>query len=339
MSLDTVYISKKQINNAIYRNFRSDLLMDEGLMGLFEAILPVFLLLIIGMLLQRQHFPFDGFWVGVDKLVYWCLFPALLFSKTSVIDLSDPMLGQYGLVLVSAMFVTAIVVFGFVRILSVENPTATSMLQAAIRFNTFITLALAERLYGAEGLALAALGAAVLIPSVNIFLVVTMVTMHGKKGQSLGQLISKELLRNPLILAIALGLGLNALHITPIPVVSDIARMLAQATLPLVLLAVGAGVRLTTIRVIDATFWLSAIGRFIVFPSIVLMVCWLLGLSGLAVYVALLFGFVPTATSAYALAKQLGGDADRMAVFITLQTAMSLVTVPLSTALAQAWLS
>ena len=308
-------------------------------MALFEAILPVFLLLVMGVLLQRQRFPFDGFWQGVDKLVYWCLFPALLFSKTSVIDFSNPMLGRYGLVLVSALLVTAAIIMLLARLLHVPNPTATSMLQASVRFNTFITLALAERLYGAEGLVYAALGAAVLIPSVNVFLVVTMVSMHGQRQQSLLKLISKELLKNPLIMAIVLGLGLNAMGLTPIPIASDMAQMLAQATLPLVLLAVGAGVRLTTIRAVGATFWLSAFGRFLIFPGVVLVMCWWLGINGLPAYVALLFGIVPTATSAYALAKQLGGDADSMAAFITLQTAMSLITVPLSIALAQHLLS
>lgn len=303
-------------------------------MALFEAILPVFLLLIMGILLQRKHFPFDGFWVGVDKLVYWCLFPALLFSKTSIIDFSNPMLGRYGLVLVSALLVTAAIIMLLTHLLQIPNPTATSMLQASVRFNTFIALALAERIYGAEGLIFAALGAAVLIPSVNVFLVITMVSMHGKRQQSLFKLISKELLKNPLIMAIVLGLGLNALGLTPIPIASDIAKMLSQATLPLVLLAVGAGVRLTTIRTVGKTFWVSALGRFLIFPGVVIVMCWWLGINGLPAYVALLFGIVPTATSAYALAKQLGGDAERMAAFITLQTAMSLITIPLSFALA-----
>lgn len=308
-------------------------------MSLFIAILPVFLLLMMGSLLQRWRFPFDGFWQGVDKLVYWCLFPALLFSKTSVIDFANPMLLRYGIVLISALAITAVFIFAAARGMGVSNPTATSMLQAAVRFNTFITLALADRLYGTEGLVLAALGAAVLIPAVNIFLVVTMVSMHGQSGQSLTKLISKELLKNPLILAIFAGLSLNGLGLTPIPVLSDMTQMLSQATLPLVLLAVGAGVRLTSIREVGATFWWSAAGRFLVFPSVVLIACYVMEISGLAASVALLFGIVPTATSAYALAKQLGGDAERMAAFITLQTGMSLVTVPVSITLAQGWLS
>ncbi|MFD1384380.1 AEC family transporter [Rhodanobacter aciditrophus] len=308
-------------------------------MTLFIAILPVFLLLMVGAAFQHWRFPFDGFWQGVDKLVYWCLFPALLFSKTSVIDFNNPMLFDYGVTLVGAMCVTAVFVYLLAKGIKAPNPTTTSMIQAGIRFNTFITLALAERLYGAEGLVYAALGAAVLIPSVNVFLVVCLVSMHGKPGQSLPALISKELLRNPLILSIALGISLNLLGLTPVLILSDMTEMLSRATLPLVLLAVGAGVRFTAIRSVGMSFWISAVGRFVVFPAVVIGLCFVLGISGLAASVALLFGIVPTATSAYALAKQLGGDAERMAAFITLQTGMSMITVPVSIALAHSWLS
>ncbi|MBM6551180.1 AEC family transporter [Marinomonas ostreistagni] len=307
-------------------------------MTVFTAILPVFLLLLMGALLQRQRFPFEGFWQGVDKLVYWCLFPALLFTKTSVIDFSNPMLSRYAMTLVGAMACTALFVFVLARVIKQPNPTITSMVQAGVRFNTFVALGFAERLFGTEGLALAVLGAAVLIPSINIFLVIFMVTMHGDKEVSLPKLVSKELVKNPLIMSIVCGISLNLLGLTPIPIVSEMVEMLSRATLPLVLLAVGAGVRLTTIRGVGLPFWISSAGRFLVFPAGILLACHLLGISGLAAYVALLFGLVPTAPSGYALARQLGGDAERIAVFITLQTAMSLVTVPVSMALAQRWL-
>lgn len=307
-------------------------------MAVFTAILPVFLLLLVGALLQRMRFPFDGFWSGVDKLVYWCLFPALLFTKTSVIDFTNPMLSRYALTLVGAMAVTALFVFILARLSRESNPTITSMVQAGVRFNTFVALGFAERLYGAEGLALAVLGAAVLIPSINIFLVIFMVSMHGDKEVSLPKLVSKELVKNPLIMSIFAGISLNLLGLTPIPIASEMLEMLSRATLPLVLMAVGAGVRLTTIRGVGLPFCVSASGRFVVFPAMILFVCHVLGISGLAASVALLFGLVPTAPSGYALARQLGGNAERMAVFITLQTAMSLVTVPVSIALAQHWL-
>ncbi|TPE47395.1 AEC family transporter [Maribrevibacterium harenarium] len=306
-------------------------------MELVLAILPVFLLMLLGVVLQRAQFPFAGFWAGIDKLVYWLLFPALLFSKSSQIDFSDPMLERYGVVLIGAMGLTALFVVMVARWMQEDAPTTTSMLQAGVRFNTFVALALAQRLYGDEGLMFATLGASVLIPSINVFLVVTMVTMHATQKVSLGKVVAKEILRNPLILALAAGMSLNALGLTPVLVISDMAATLAQATLPLVLLAVGASVRLDAVKAVRRSFWVGAFGRFILFPATIVALCWWLDIDGVAAAVALLFGVVPTATSSYALARQLGGNAEKMAAYITLQTAISIFTVPATIALYQAF--
>jgi predicted permease len=307
------------------------------------SILPVFLLLVAGAVCQRFRFPIDGFWLGVDKLAYWVLFPALLFHKTSQIDFSNPMLPKYASILLLALFVTAIFVFISAWLLKVTAPTASSMLQAGVRFNTFIVLALAGSLYGDEGLVLAALGASVLIPSVNVFLVASMVLMHrppAKKGVevSLPRLLSGALIRNPLIISIVLGSGLNLLGLTPIILISDVVGMLSQSALPLVLLAVGASIRLETIRSVGMTFVLSSVARFVMFPLVIGIMCWWLDVRGLPALVAVLFGTVPTATSAYALARQLGGDTGRMSAYITMQTLMSVLTVPVSVWLSQLYL-
>lgn len=312
--------------------------------SLSMAIIPIFLLLMAGALCQRLRFPMEGFWVGVDKLTYWLLFPALLFYKTSQIDFSNPLLSQYALILLCALVITAIFTFVSAWCVKATAPTASSMLQAGVRFNTFIVLALAGSLYGNDGLIYAALGASVLIPSVNVFLVVSMVLMHGKPSKSdpvnalypsLPKLLSGALIRNPLIISIVLGSGLNLLGLTPIPVVSEMAELLSKAALPMVLLAVGASVRLEAIRSVGIFFVLSTIARFVVFPLSIGLMCWWLGITGLPALVAVLFGVVPTATSAYALARQLGGDAERMAAFITLQTILCVVTLPVSVWLSQ----
>jgi malonate transporter and related proteins len=309
------------------------------------SVLPVFLLLMAGAVCQRWRFPMDGFWSGVDKLSYWVLFPALLFHKTSQIDFSNPLLPKYAFILLFALVVTAIFVFVSTWLMKVVAPTASSMLQAGVRFNTFVMLALAGSLYSNEGLVLAALGASVLIPSINVFLVVSMTLMHGPSttdpsaSTSLPRLLSGALIRNPLIVSIVLGSGLNLLGWTPIIVVSDVVGMLSQAALPLVLLAVGASVRFETIRAVGMTFVMSSVARFVVFPLVIGVMCWWLDVRGLPALVAVLFGVVPTATSAYALARQLGGDADKMSAYITMQTLLSVVTLPVSVWLSQLYLS
>jgi len=306
------------------------------------TVLPIFMLLLFGALLQRKRFPVEGFWPGVDKLVYWVMFPAMLFYQTSRVDLSSPVLPSYASVLAFALVSVSLFVLAVCYFSKVDKPTGTSVLQAGIRFNTFISLAVANALYGEEGLILATLGAAILIPTINVFLVISMVSLHGqqdasKPAKSLPSLLVKELFKNPLILAIMAGISVNLLGIEKVLLLTDITGILARATLPLVLLAVGASLRMQAFKDAGSLLIWSSLARLLVFPFCIALACTYLELDPLVACVAILFGAVPTATSGYALAKQLGGNAPIMSVFINVQTGLSVVTLPLTMWLAQIW--
>ena len=312
------------------------------MLSLSLTVLPIFALLLFGALLQRKRFPVEGFWPGVDKLVYWVMFPAMLFYQTSRVDLSSPVLPSYASVLAFALISVSLFVLAVCYLMKVPRPTGTSVLQAGVRFNTFIALAVAGALYGDEGLALATLGAAILIPTINVFLVVSMVSLHGqqnssKPAKSLPSLLVKELFKNPLILAIMAGIGVNFMGIEKVFLVTDMTGILARATLPLVLLAVGASLRMQAFKGAGSLLIYSSLARLFVFPLCIGIACTFLALDPLVSCVAVLFGAVPTATSAYALAKQLGGNAPIMSVFINVQTGLSVITLPLTMWLAQIW--
>lgn len=303
------------------------------------TILPIFLLLLFGALLQFKRFPSDGFWPGVDKLVYWILFPSMLFYNISKADLSSPVLPSYTFILGSSLFIVSLLALIISLINRVDRPTGTSILQASIRFNSFIALALASAIYGEKGLILATLGAAILIPSVNVVLVITMVSLHGNKNsQSLSSLLIKEIFKNPLILSIAAGAFVNVLDVGDyVFLLTDITGILARATLPLVLLAVGASLRMSALRSSPQLLIFSSLARLVGFPLCIGIACTLVGLGPLEACVAVLFGAVPTATSGYALAKQLGGNASILSVFISVQTGVTLFTLPITIWFSQTW--
>lgn len=303
------------------------------------AVLPIFLLLMFGALLQSKSFPAKGFWPGVDKLVYWVLFPSMLFYNISKADLSSSVLPSYTLILSFALLLVSILALVISLLKRTDRPTGTSILQASIRFNSFIALALASAIYGEEGLILATLGAAILIPAVNIILVVTMVSLHGNKNsKSLSTLLIKEIFKNPLILSIAAGALVNITGIGEyVFLLTDITGLLARSTLPLVLLAVGASLRLETLKSSVQLLVYSSMARLLGFPLCIAIACTFLNLSPLEACVAILFGAVPTATSGYALAKQLGGNAPILSLFINVQTGVSLLTLPLTVWLSQIW--
>jgi malonate transporter len=293
------------------------------------ALAPVFLLICTGYALRRGGIPSEEFWNLNDRLVYFVLMPALFFVRIAEADLSAPGLAAFAGVLYAGFFVAA--AFGIAAALWLRRGMAvgTSVLQGAARFNTFVGLAVAEALYGATGLELAVLGAAVLVPVVNLTMVaVFVIGLPQRKGGALRGAVA-AFFANPLILSILAGLAVGAMEIGRIPVITDTLEVLGQAALPIMLLCVGASLKLRGLRADAAPVVLAALGKLAVFPLAILAVSTLMGLSAEAAAVALIYGALPTGVAAYTLSRQMGGDAPLMATMITFQTLLSFAVMPI----------
>ncbi|MCP4330225.1 MAG: AEC family transporter [Alphaproteobacteria bacterium] len=295
------------------------------------SIAPVFALIVLGHVLRRLGFPSFEFWNINDRLVYWVLFPALLFSKTSTLSFAGDLVGDYAIVILGGFAAATIYGLAMGRALGLGGPAASSVLQGAARHNTFIALAVSERLFGGEGLGLAAVATSLLIPVTNIVIVSCMVGLiHAGGGRKFGAIFVRELLRNPLIAAVGLGVAVNVTAIGPIPILNDATAILGAAALPVMLLCVGASLHREGIRGSLLPFVATGFGKLLVFPLVIMGLALALGLHGTAAMVAMIYGAVPTASSGYTLARQMGGDAHLMASIITFQTAIGFVTMPLT---------
>jgi predicted permease len=299
------------------------------------AIAPIFLLIVLGHALRRGGIPNDEFWDLNDKLVYWVLFPSLLFYKMATMELSGDLLGEFATVIYLG-FASA-VLFALVagRLFGLERPAWTSVLQGCARHNTFIALAVAERVYGPEGLALAALITALLIPVTNLSVVSLMVLLlRGSQGSGVAVAVARDLARNPLLIAVAAGIAVNLAGVPYIPVAYDMTKILGGAALPIVLMCVGANIRVQTMVAATLPTLLSIAGKMIIFPMVIGFAAVAVGLDPSMALIVMIFGAVPSAAGAYNLARQMGGDAPTMAAIITIQTVISFVTLPLTLTLA-----
>lgn len=293
------------------------------------AIAPIFLLIVTGYALRRGGIPSEEFWTLNDRLVYFVLMPALFFVRISEADLSDPDLIPYGATLYAGFFTAIIAGTAMALVLRYGAPQATSILQGAGRFNTFIALAVAEALYGLPALQLAVLGAALLVPVVNLTVVGLFSVLLPRPGSSVLLSAAKSLATNPLILSILAAAIVNRLGWAPIPVVLETLSVLGQAALPIMLLCVGASLKLRGLHADALPMALAAVGKLVVFPAVILVLALILGLPPVTAQVALIYGALPTGVAAYTLARQLGGDAPLMAAMITVQTLLAFAVMPL----------
>lgn len=291
-------------------------------MSVALLILPDFLLIGLGALLRRFPALDASLWVGIERLVYFVLFPALLFRSlaTAPLQLQD----AAALLGVGVAFTLCGVALSALAqpVLRLPANVFAACFQCGFRFNTYVAFALASRLAGDTGLALISLLVGVLVPIVNVAAVGMLA--RGRGGRPV-----VEIARNPLVIACTAGIAFN-LAVLPIPPLAGrVLELLASAALPLGLLAVGAGLRLEsgTLRPAAVLWWNGL--KLLVLPALAFAFARMAMLSPLETRIAVLMAAVPTATSAYILAVQMNGTGAPVALLITSGTLLATLTLPL----------
>lgn len=290
-------------------------------------LIPDLALIAIGLALRRTTDWGDRFWEGLERLVYYVLFPALLFASIVRTKFELAQVASFVGTGLAAMAVGIALGFAARPLLRPDPRHFASGVQCAFRFNSYVALALASRLGGDAGVALIAVMVGFAVPVSNMFAVWAL-ARHAGSG------VAREMLRNPLIVATLVGIGANLLGVVlPEPVSATLAR-LGQAALALGLLSVGAGLRLGAVHGARAfAVWITAV-KLVAVPAAAWWIGGRLGLPALPMRMAMLFAAMPTASSAYILANRMGGDGALVAWMISLSTIASIATLPAWLALA-----
>lgn len=294
------------------------------------VILPIFAIILLGAVFRRAGFLGEGFWPHAEKLTYYVLFPCLLAGNLSTARFGDfAVLTTGGAIVTAILAVTALLLFLRPR-LAMDGPAFTSLFQGSIRMNTYLGIATAMVLAGADGVTLSAVVIISVIPLVNV-LCVTVLAHHGRDNG--GGLLAtlRCVLTNPLILGCAAGIALNVLGAPLPPSLFEIVHILGRAALPLGLLAVGAGLSFRNLRNGVLPLALSSVVKLGLLPLLTFLACEFYGVPDTPRLVAVLFMALPTSPASYILARQLGGDEDLMSVIITVQTVLAAATLPLVT--------
>lgn len=290
-------------------------------MPILFLLLPDFLLILLGALLFR-HVDFGhDFWPGLEKLVYFVLFPALLFYATSRTPFD---FGHSGRLLQTALLATAAgIALGWLAkpLFSVGPMLFESAVQTAFRFNSYIALALASRIGGEAATSLVALLIGFAVPICNMAAVHALARGKGSVGLAM--------LKNPLLIATVAGVSCNlaSLHIPD--VAGATLSRLGNASIALGLITVGAGLRLRTAKSANhlAAYFITV--KLIALPAIAYGIGRWLELPAQHLQLVVMFCALPTASSAYVLAARMGGDGPFVAYIVSTGTVLSALTLPL----------
>jgi malonate transporter and related proteins len=300
---------------------------------ILESLIPVFLVISLGWATKASGFITQEHWSGFERVTYYILIPALLITTLAMADMKKVPVGTVGVTLVLPVaFISALLwIFRkpLQQLTNIDGPAFTSVFQGAIRWNSFVAIALASSLYGVDGLAVAAVAVAFLIPFVNLCSAYTL-AMYGSLKKPLTPFaLILNLIKNPFIWSTALGIAISMMGIhlpKPIALFGDIT---GRAALAAGLLLVGSGLELSNLKNPNVALWLSTGLKLILAPVLTGLLGQALGLSGVALAVPILCMAVPTAAASYILARQNGGDAPLMASIVTAQTLVAAITMPI----------
>jgi malonate transporter and related proteins len=287
------------------------------------VLLPDFVLIVLGFLICRYTALDRPVWEAAERLVYYLLFPALLFAAIVRFPLQ---LGSALPLAAAGWGVTLVgiaLAYALVRWPAAPAGMHASGAQVAFRFNSYVALAVVERVAGAPGLASIALVISLVVPLCNVAAVWPL-ARHGGHGYV------RELSRNPLILATVSGLMFNLLGLQLPELATTTLQRIGAAALPLGLMAVGAGLRLGALREAPALATALLAIRHAVLPVVALVCALVLGLPPVQQAVIVIFAALPTASSAYVLAVRMGGHGAYVAGLVTLSTLLGMLSLPLA---------
>jgi malonate transporter len=250
-------------------------------------------------------------------------------------DLSSvPVAGVGGALLLSVLLMSllCLALRPMLSRLAVDGPAFTSIFQGATRWQTYVALAVCGNLYGNTGLALASVAMVAIIPLVNVTSVSVLAHYASPEKPSVGS-IAMTVVRNPLIWACAIGLAINVTHL-PLPRIwHEVADALGRSSLGIGLLVTGAGLQLQGMFRPSLAASVAVVLKLILMPVLAVALALLFGVSGSNLAIVSACAAVPASSSAYVLARQMGGDAPLLAQIITLQTILAALTMPIAIAL------
>lgn len=295
-----------------------------------DAVLPVFLLILTGIVLRKFSIIDDNFNSRSSKLVFTVALPALVFQKISRTDFRAVFNGR------EILFIVLLVTGGFLLIFFMsgffikDGASRGAFVQGAFRSNIAIVgLAIIVNIFGDSGAARTAIALVFIFPMYNIYAVLALLIPLRKGDVHPGPVILKAIATNPLILAVIVAFPFSLFHIPTGHIVNSFIDYLARMTLPLALIGVGGALSFSSFRKGWGLALGSALIKLLFYPLVCGAILLSAGFRGEPLVVILLMLGSPSAVSSYVMADAMGSDRDLAANIILLTTLGSVLSLGL----------
>jgi predicted permease len=314
-----VHYAKQKI--AKVNEFKAHNGYNSFIMAIIETIVPIFLIIIFGFILQQRGLLKREFIQEANRFVFHFSLPVLIFIGIIKSDIREVSLTSILSVIVPTLVILCIA-FLLALTMGLKKGTLGSFVQTTFHGNiTYIGLAVLYYMMGEEGMRRGSILIGFLI-LMNNTLAIAILSWASRRHENIWKSLA-SVVKSPLIIGTVLGMFLLYLDI-PVPILlMKTMGILANIALPMALIIIGASMSMNTIR---NSFKLSGIVVFMklmVLPSLSFAFCHLYAIPFTDALPGIILLATPTATTSFILANQLGGDTDLASGVITLSTLLS----------------
>lgn len=291
--------------------------------NIFLTILPIFLVISVGFILQKFSFISDSVINGNNKLVFNIFLPALLIDKISTSNISQDfdlkiLFIMYGGVLLA--FIVSVLIALLIKVS--KNDIGTFAMDSFRGNFAYMGLPVAYYVFSDKGVALGSILLAFIVPFVNaisVFSLTAFSKSHYRK-------VIKDSFLNSIVIASLLGVFLSAYNIALPNVVSRFLKILSLPALPLALIGIGASLKFKETIKKPNLMLLSSFIKLIVLPFMGILLLRLFSIESLMAKILIIMLAAPPATLNYILAQQMNGNELLASSTICFSTIFSFIT-------------
>ena len=301
--------------------------------SIFSTVFPVFGLILAGVILKQSRFIKEEFFTEANRLAFWVALPCLLFHKIASAELAFGKASRILAVMFISTSAVMLIAWLISRIAKMKPASGAALIHSAFRGNlAYIGLPVVMYSFQSDGTqelkaaeAIAVICMAPIIPFYNVAAILFLQSAGADRKLSPAGILAASL-KNPLLIACALGAAFSALRIS-IPAPADRAlALMAQAALPITLLALGASLSPEAIRRSSLPAGTATFLKLVICPAIAFALARAFGLGAVDARIAVCYMAAPTAVAAYVMTDQMKCDASLTGSTVVLTTILSLIT-------------
>jgi len=302
--------------------------MLSDLLFSFNAVMPIFLVMLLGVVVGRLKIIDTSAIKQMNSLVFKIALPIMLFDTVRGSDYLQMLDRTFIVYLVLSVIMFFFICWMIARIFIRDDKKKGAFIQGSFRGNYVILgVALSTEVLGFTP-AIAVTGVVIIVPLFNILSVIIL-TIYGEQKAKSGNIITtiiKSIVTNPLIIGIFCGITFALLNIEIIPILDRPIKMVSSLATPLSLLLIGASLDFSEIKDRLKYTLIASTLKLIIMPLIFIPFAILLGISMEGIVSLFVLYAAPTAIVSYTMASHMGNDEHLASSIVMLTSLASILT-------------